>query len=648
MYPSRPWYRQISAIALILIIAATTAHTQSRSTIEAGWRFGLTGGLNYNLQALGLQFLDTTKVFNFFPFEGVDGTGIGPYISLFSEYNSQDWWGAQLRLSYDSRNGKSTDNTLPQEKTFDINLTYLTIEPLFRVNPFGPAGLYAVAGPLVGIKLSDGCDFTPSPNEAAQQLVLTDMNPLTFGLSGGLGYDMVIGDRMSDMRWYLAPFVEGSWMVQQRSGSPNILDQDKFDDIWSTVTVRAGVSLKLGIMPPIDELTVTESSDLNLALFAPDRLVAFRRYEEYFPLVTSVFFDNGSTDIPARYVRHNSGEAATFTENDLLDSSKIGRLGATDRMAEQMNVYYNIMNIYGARLRQNPTSTLTLIGSAPGTGDANTMADNVKNYLVSTYGIDAARITVETRDLPRIPSGSARTPVEDRPLTAEENRRVEFVTKPVDLGTPVRIRRVDRNPIENDLVLNINEDAKIKSWQLVVNGEGKRQTYGPFSRASQRVSPAEIMRDLSEGTFTAEVVAITNDGQRISRTKDFKLTKKDEPGKQAHRYSIIFGYGQDDPVRTYETFLKTTVAQQIETGSKVYVLGHTDAIGDSTLNYNLSVKRAGEVRDIIRSETNRLAKKAMYESVGYGEEESPSTFSNRTPEGRFYNRGVTIEVVPED
>lgn len=648
MHSFSSWFKRVGAIASILLAVTVTAHAQSRSTTEARWRFGLTGGLNYNLQALGLQFLDTTRVFNFFPFEGVDGTGIGPYISLLGEYNSGDWWGAQLRLSYDSRGGKATDNTLPQEKTFDINLSYLTIEPLFRVNPFGPAGLYAVAGPLVGIKLSDGCDFTPAPGEVSQELTLTDMSSVTFGMSGGLAYDLVIGDRMSDTRWYLSPFLESSWMLQQRSGSPNILDQDKFDDIWSTIAVRAGVSVKLGIMPPIDELTVEESSGLNLALFAPDRLVAFRRYEEYFPLVTSVFFDSTSSDIPARYTRMNSSDAATFTENDLLDSSKVGRLDIADRMAEQMNVYYNIMNIYGARLRANPTATLELIGSAPGTGDAGAMANNIKDYLVNTFGIDAARITVATRDMPRIPSGSARTPAADRPLTMEENRRVEFVTKPTDLGTPVRIRRVDRNPIENDLVLNIDEGAKIRNWQLVITGEGKRQTYGPFSRASQRVSPAEIMRDLNEGTFTAEVVAITDDGQRITQTKDFKLTRRSEPGKQGQRYSIIFGYGQDDPVRTYDNFLKTTVAQQVEPGAKVYVLGHTDAVGDSTLNYNLSMKRAGEVRDIVRSESNRLGKRATYETVGYGEEESPSTFSNSTPEGRFYNRGVMIEVVPQD
>lgn len=641
-------YMAVSLFALTLIAGSTAADAQSRSQMEARWRFGLTGGINYNLQALGLQFLDTSRIFNFFPFEAVDGTGIAPYVSLFGEYNSADWWGAQLRLSYDDRSAVSKDNTLPLEKEFDINVSYLTIEPMLRVNAFGSSAPYMVVGPQIGILLNDECTFTPAPGEASQPLELTDMNPVTVGFSGGFGWDLVLNDRMSDTRWYLAPFLESSWMLHQRGRSILDADQDKVDDIWSTVSIRAGASIKMGLMPPVDEVAFTESSMLNLALFAPDRYIASRPYEEYFPLVNAVFFDGANPAIPGRYVQLSKSDAATFTENDLLDSAKVGRLDATARMAEQMNVYYNAMNIYGARMRANPAVKLTLVGSGPGAPEGETMAATVRDYIVNTFDIDPSRIAIEGRELPRVPSGSARTPEADRPMANQENRRVDFFTSPADLGTPVRIRRVDNTPIENDLVLNINEDAKIRTWQLVVSGEGRRETYGPYNRASQRVSPNEIMSGLSEGTFTAEVIAVTEDGQRITQTKDFRLTKRTEPPKQALRYSITFGYGQDDPIRSYENFLRSTVAAQVSDGAKVFILGHTDAIGDSTLNLNLSKKRAGEVRDIIRAEATKLGRKANYEVIGYGEEESETTFGNNIPEGRFYNRSVMIEIVPAD
>jgi len=644
------WRVLTCTCAGLLLMGAAVARAQSRADIEAPWRIGLNAGLNVNFLGLGYQQLELGHVANFAPFKLNDGTGLGPYIGLLGEYNSQSWWGAQLRLSFDTRSGEVTDNTYPVEKKFDTRMTYLTIEPLLRINPLSMQGLHLVAGPLLGIELGAKYDFTPAPGELpVVDQDVSDPNKLTAGLSGGLAYDLVINDRMSDTRWYLSPFLEGSWMVHQRGRSFLQLGQDKFDDIWSTVSLRAGVGVKMGFMPPIDRVEMSETlSMLDLALFAPDRYILSRNYEEYFPLVTSVFFDSGSAGIPARYSRLSPSDAATFAENDLLDSSKIGKLDMTQRMAEQMNVYYNLMNIYGARLRDNPSVTVKLIGSAPDRRDGAEMAQNVKNYLVGVFGIDSSRISIEDRELPRNPSGSAKTPPEDRPLTKEENRRVEFVTSPTDLGTPVLIRTVDTTPIENDVVLDLSEDAKIKTWQVVITGEGKRETYGPFAYASQRINPKDLMSGIDEGNFKAEVVAVTEGGDRITQTKDFKLVKKSTPGKQARRYSIIFGYGQDDPVRTYDNFLRTVVAPKIESGAKVYIVGHTDAIGDAKVNYNLSRKRAAEVRDILRGTVTKLGASATFEVVGSGEEESGLTFSNGIPEGRFYNRGVTIEVIPAD
>ncbi|MEP7218949.1 MAG: OmpA family protein [Bacteroidota bacterium] len=637
-------------LCAVLLLLSTGAQVRAQSgTREARWRFGLIGGLNYNMLGLGYQHLDTGSIPNFYFFKGIDGSGIAPYIALLGEYNSRSWWGGQLRLSYDARNGLVTDNTLPAEKKFDAHVSYLSIEPLLRINP-GVDNLYAVVGPLIGINLSGKFDYTGAPGEAVQpDQTITDINPVTVGLSGGLGYDMVLGGRSDNPRWYLAPFLEGSWMLHQRGHSFPQISQDKFDDIWSTVTVRAGVALKLGIMAP-EDLTDGASPELiNLALLAPSRFLTSRKYEEFFPLVTSVFFDSTGSAIPDRYKKMAKDDALKFSENDIIDPTKVGNIDAAQRKAEQMNVYYNVMNIYGARMIANPATALTLIGSAPDVKDGAAMAQGVKDYLTNNFAIDPARISItDNGELPRNPSGSARTPAADRPLAREENRRVEFVTKPTELGTPVNINTVDQSPTENDIVLNINDDPRIKTWQVVITGEGKRETYGPFDHAQQRIDPKAVMEGLDKGHFTAEVIAVTTDGQRVTQTKEFDLVRREQPAKQARRFSIIFGYGQDDPVRLYENFLRNTVAPKIDAGAKVYVVGHTDNIGDAGLNYSLSGNRAGQVGDVLKDELRKLGRSAMFEVVGNGETETRTTFDNGRPEGRFYNRGVVIEVIPND
>jgi outer membrane protein OmpA-like peptidoglycan-associated protein len=624
------------------------AHAQSRIDIEAPWRAGVSAGISYNMLGLGQQYLEPSGAPNFVPLVITDGTGIGPYASIFGEYVSKSWWGAQLRASYDVRSGSVSDPATPLAKSFDTRMNYISIEPLLRIDPGVVRNAYLVVGPQLGINTKAEFDFTDPNHEinnvTNQQLV--DARGATIGANFGIGYDMTFGSRTSDLRYYLSPFLESSWMLYQREGAYDLDLQDRFDDIWSTTSIRAGISLKLGIMPAITELSADES--LGLALFAPDRMLRSRRYEEYFPLVTSVFFDTTSSEIPLRYHRRSGAEAGTFTENDLLEPSLVGTLDSNQRRAEQMNIYYEVMNIYGARMRANPAATLTLIGSGSGRPDGAEMANNVRSYMVSAFGIDPSRITTEGRDLPRYPSGSERTPLEDKYLTVEENRRVEFVSGAVDLGTPVLLRTTTTTPIENDLVMNVSEDGSIVSWRMTITGEGKTRTYGPYSNGSERINPSDLMAGLEEGEFVAELQGTTSTGKSVNVRKDFKLVKRDDPGVPARRYSIVFRYGQDDAVRTYDDFLRNVVAPKIESGANVIIIGHTDNIGDPASNLALARKRAIEVRDMLRAETNRLGHPASYQATGEGEEETRTTFSNTLPEGRFYNRNVMIDVVPKE
>ncbi len=632
------------AVCLLLPLLGSMLHAQ-----PAGyWRAGLNIGLNYNQQALGLQQLSPGNVPNFFPFVLVDGTGVGPYLGALGEYRSTSWWGGQLRVSYDSRNALSTDNSpLIPQRTFDTRLSYLTIEPMLRLQPEFLGKLFVTVGPMIAINMSGSFDHTPAPGAAvASDLPITDLKGVAFGWAGGFGYDLALGNGPSGSRWFLTPFLEGSYLAHQRMANLAYLDQDSFDDIWSTFTVRGGVALKLGFNEG-DALMAGGGGPLDFRLYAPSKYVDSRRYEEYFPLVTSVFFDSASAEIPSRYDRLAPAEARAFSESGIVEPPSAGAASLGDRMQRQMSVYYDVMNIIGSRMAAAPASTVTLIGSAPGARDGGAMAERVRNYLVASFGIDSSRVAIDGRELPRVPSGSPRTPVDDRPLVDAENRRVELATRP-DLGGPITIKSVNASPVENNLVLSISDRSDIRTWQLVVSGEGRRITYGPFSRPVQRIDPRPLMDGLSHGAFTAEAVAVTNTGERLTQTTTFELSRRDAPAKPARRYSIIFDYGQDDPVRAYEKFLRTTVAPQIEPGSTVYVLGHTDNVGDASLNYNLSLKRSGEVRDILRSETAKRAGEVNFELIGYGEEESSTTFDNAKPEGRFYNRGVIIEVVPAE
>ena len=643
-------FRRLMPLMVLTCLGLTSLQAQN-PYLQPEWKFGLNAGLNFNFSAPGYQDLSPGTP-AFVPLVVNDGTGVGPYVGLMAEYNSDALWGVQLRVSYDDRSATVDDPTTDPAGEYDVNYTYLSIEPLFRFYPEITPGLHFTAGPLLGINLSGEYDYNP-PEGSAQPAIagaeIPELSSLVLGLSAGVGYDILLSERADDTWLYLSPFADVSWVVNQRASSFPTLDQNSIDDIWSTVSVRAGVKFLFGDRPA-DLVEVTGDNPLlNFSLAKPTGgLVRYRELEEYFPIVPNVFFDSASTQIPGRYTLLDKGEADEFDEADLLDKDDIGNLTAAERANSQLNTYYNVLNIIGTRMRNNPAEKITLVGSGNYTDDGAEMAASVKRYLTDVFGIDGGRISVRSQQRPTNPSGSAGTPQEDRHLAERENRRVEILSSggSDDILKPVKIAREMREPIDNDLVLDLGEEVQVDTWRVNVTGENRNLSYGPFRRASQRINPASLISNLDEGSYTAEVIVNTKDGEVIRSRKDFELVVRTDSVQKGTRYSIVFPYGKKDAVKLYENFLRESVATAIEPDDKVLVYGFTDVIGNSDLNYRLSVQRAAEVRDILKDQADKDGVNVPYEAIGFGEGEARTLFPNTLPEGRFYNRTVVIEMVP--
>ncbi|MCC6845743.1 MAG: OmpA family protein [Bacteroidetes bacterium] len=642
----RSKFAQVAAMSA-MALATIGGYVSAQEKIEdANWRFGVNLGLQYNMAGLGYQSLSVPARPNFIPFVLNDGTGIGPYFGLFGEYNSKSFWGAQLRLSYDSRSASITDDqTIPNVvNKFDANLSYLTIEPLFRINITKRPGLHAAVGPLLAINLAKTLKQT-QPTETGD-LDLSNAVGFTYGATVGFAYDIPITERKGDQQFFLSPFVEFSYIVKQREKQFDF--QDDFDDTWSTSSIRAGARLTLGMMPEYDQVIVSDNTNLLFSLFAPSGVYNKRTYDERFPLLPYVFFDKGSSDIPSRYSKVSSGEAANFSESTMYDAeqAKIANGTVKERNDMLAATYYNVMNIYAARLRDNPTAKLTLTGSDPNEGDDQTLAENVKNYMVNTFGADASRIEVKNQDMPKYPSGTARTPVEFKPLIDAENRRVHIEISPSTLDSMIKIVSVDSTPVENEMALNIDESSNIRSWSVQIKGQGVDKSYGPFSGTDAEINSQSILGNLDKGRYTAVVTASRNDGQVYTQEKEFELSRKTETAR-SQAFRAIFRYGDADAVKNYETTIVNEIIPQISDGARIYVVGHTDNIGKADVNQRLSVQRAREIRDIIDRNLKKAGKRATIQSFGYGADDSEhSILSNQTPEGRHYNRCVVIEVIP--
>src|SRR5690606_37843172 len=129
---------------------------------------------------------------------------------------------------------------------------------------------------------------------------------------------------------------------------------------------------------------VGADAHVKFSVISPENIPTERRVSETFPLRNYVFFDLGSTKIPARYVLLNKNQVADFKE-DQLEVLAPKRLSG--RSSREMVVYYNLLNILGDRMNKNPSAAITLVGSSEkGPEDGKAMAQSISDYLTSIFG----------------------------------------------------------------------------------------------------------------------------------------------------------------------------------------------------------------------------------------------------------------------
>ena len=654
----------VAALALMLGLPAISMAQQDDEAV-APVRFGIFAGANYNSAGLGGNAANAIPGVTI-PVSAdlSDGRGFGPYAGLMFEYNPapDQFLGVQARFGYDNRRvnieGGGGDGS-----EVEASISYWAFEPALRFN-LGSPHFHLTLGPGVHVLAANDFDFrnVVTVDAAGNQTTTTvedlengRLNDVAYSLWGGFGWDIPISDMSSGgNQWYLTPFVEASWLMNQlKTGVA--AGNDNLDDTWSTVTLRGGLQLKHGWGgPESDALPIADvpapAGDVNMAIQTPvGGVMAQRPMIEYLPLLNYVFYENSQTATPTRYTTLSSGQAGSFDENSLeaMDSPSAGDPSESNRSQRQLDVYYNVMNIIADRLEKNPGKNIEVVGSGPDVAAAASRAENVKNYLIATFGIPADRISSRGQKSPENPSGTRRTPKEDLPLVQEENIRVELLGDE-ELLKPVKLNVYQDMPIENDMAVTVESTEPIQRWELRVQGNGFDRTFGPFYGNTAYVNATPILGTRSNGTYTATVTATDRNGNTLTNSETFTLNKTTLEPVTSTRYSILFDYDEDESMERYDDFLRNTVAVNIPDGSIVYIHGHTDIAGLEDYNYDLSVRRAEEAERILADELKKLGKSNVtFESYGFGETQYRAPFNNDMPETRYYNRTVMIEIIPD-
>ena len=637
--------------------AAVAQDAQVVKYAKPSWYFGVAGGANFNFYRGSTNQLNA----NFTPPATFhDGDGVGLFIAPLLEYRpAGSKWGVMLQAGYDSRKGKFDQVKTACDCPADLktDLSYITIEPSLRFAPF-KSNFYLYGGPRLAFNMDKSFTYqlgvNPAfPNQAVSAPVTGDFSEIKktiFSMQIGAGYDIPLSSNTNKTQFVLSPFV---------AFQPYFGQNPRATETWNITTIRAGVALKVGQGKNIQEATdLAKDQEVQFYVDSPSNLPGERRMTEIFPLRNYVFFNEGSTEIPNRYVLLTKNQVKDFKEDQL---ETFAPKNLSDRSKRQMTVYYNVLNILGDRMQKNPSSTITLVGSSNnGNTDGLAMAETVKLYLVNTFAIDGTRITTKGQEKPTIPSEQPGATLE-LALLREGDRRVSIESNSPDLlmefqsGAdaqlkPVQIVALQEAPIESYVTFN-NKGAgeALSSWSLQMTDEqGKVQSFGPYAEDEVKIPGKKILGNRSEGDYKVKMIGQTKSGKIVEKETPMHVVLW-TPAKieEGMRYSILYEFNKAVAITMYEKYLMDVVTPKIPVGSKVIIHGHTDIIGGEAYNLNLSASRANDVRAIIEKALAKSGRTdVQFEVNGFGEDENKSPFENKTPEERFYNRTVIIDIVP--
>jgi outer membrane protein OmpA-like peptidoglycan-associated protein len=378
---------------------------------------------------------------------------------------------------------------------------------------------------------------------------------------------------------------------------------------------------KSGAETPNPEIKINEILSINLK-----------------PLLNYIFFDEDSSNLSDKYIRISNNIIDKFNEDTLHSLTAV-------------ETYYYVLNVFGKRLKNNPSSNITLIGCNDGNNNeknnstlSKDRAISVKKYLVDVWGLEDSRIRIETRNLPEKVS----TPMAE-PDKRAENRRVEIISDDYEITKPI-YSKSSYWTIEPNILRfksEIVSEAGIKNAKVdILQNKSIYKTYN-ISKFVEN-SDWDLSNQLSELIKLPDVIFYklyvidSLDKVKYTTERPISIIKEtikkkslaNKSDKTKEKYSLILFDFDKATLSKSNNKIIDLIKSNIKPESDIQIFGYADRTGDPAHNKILSEKRASAVEKIINHNG------AKYQGIG----NEKLLYNNDSPEGRFYSRTVEIEV----
>ena len=367
----------------------------------------------------------------------------------------------------------------------------------------------------------------------------------------------------------------------------------------------------------------------------PKILVEEFETEETFALLPYVFYKSGSAEL-------------SETTMHLIGNSETGKFSEEVLPWNTLQIYNDLLNVIGERMKNNPSAKITIVGCNSNVGAeknnktlSQKRADVIKNYLTSVWNIESDRIKTENRNLPAKPASNK---IADG---LAENQRAEIVSNSLEIIKPIPLKKLRRtsNPPKIEIVPEIIAEAGLKNWNVKIENNGNLVTTleekGKAKTITWDVEYQAGMANNSLLKFALTAFDSANNSTICENELPLQiLSKKEKVEKQLGDKKIevfsliVFDYDKADFTQQHIAILNT-IKPRIQENSIVNVNGYADRTGGPEYNRKLALKRCQAVEKYLGKKSNLSLNPVGSDVLLY---------ENDTPQGRFYSRTVKISI----
>jgi hypothetical protein len=589
--------RIMKITSCLILIMAFAAHLQAQFRIHS---YGIDIANSVNGISVGYQDFESIGMKTNFITKGQPELSVfNPMIgiSITTEYDPLFILG---RISFDDRSGYIEDEIVPTSLSMQPHLSYLTFESALMIKPWNIFSVYG--GPSLSFLLNQSIG-TIGENGNTNQL--TNMNSPIPGLFAGISADFQLNQLMNSLPLHISPFFETSLIFNQRTGEfPE--NQDGFDNIWSTFSLRTGISITLN---PIKE---TPNAFIPFSLKIPSEMAGKRAMNEHFPLIMEWTINDFATKLNEAQSNpglFNSTSNLLCSKSDVLfQSSDITK----QRVCIQERSLYFLLN----HLKQ---STDTCIFTSCSDVKQNTIQKTMLGIFQRLLRIDTSRM---------------------RFIPCEQHHEHAEIMKATLVSGQIPIIEMDFvsvSPPENVIICTMQTPNLPKEWFIDISGPQKyKRTFGPFAASSVHLDGSELLQgEAGTGSYQWSVRFTDELGIRQEFNEAFNIRMSNENKMQGHSFTYL------PDLQSYSKILG-----QIDMDLKQYLRSQDEIL--IIIDKSASEDIRKKAKDIQRYLINLLQKQntvlRKYISIIEKGKEN-ALYTSTSSWGKIYEQGIRLEII---